>query len=125
MGELAPSPDIETSNAIAEEPRVEANAETRPKKVHVRRKKNVNLWRKIERDLIIRRKTKKIKEMSDSSKSCAICLESYKDGDEIAYSRNKQCAHYFHLDCISDWLRCRDECPVCRLVFLRHKNGNA
>ena len=125
MGELAPSLDIETSNAVVEESRVEASTETQPKKVNSRRKKNVNIWRKIERDLILRRKRKKIKEMSDNSKSCAICLEEYKEGDEVAYSRNKQCAHYFHLNCISDWLRRRDECPVCRLVFLQHRNGNA
>lgn len=125
MGELAPSLDIETSNVVVEESRAEAITETQPEKVNARRKKNVNIWRKIERDLILRRKRKKIKEMSDNSKSCAICLEEYKEGDEVAYSRNKQCAHYFHLNCISDWLRRRDECPVCRLVFLQHRNGNA
>ncbi len=53
-----------------------------------------------------------------SPKSCHICLEKYKVGDEITWSRNDQCAHVFHLDCILDWLMDNDQCPVCREGYL-------
>lgn len=53
-----------------------------------------------------------------SPKSCPICLEEYKVGEEIAWSKNDQCAHAFHLDCALDWLMDHDECPVCREGYL-------
>lgn len=49
---------------------------------------------------------------------CAICLEGYKEKDEICSSRNKMCPHNFHLDCMVSWLMNHDECPICRLPFL-------
>ena len=54
-----------------------------------------------------------------SPKSCPICLEEYKVGDEIAWSKNDQCPHAFHLDCIMDWLMDHDECPLCRGDYLQ------
>lgn len=49
---------------------------------------------------------------------CPICIESYKIGDEIAWSYNEKCFHAFHLECITDWLMKNDECPMCRLNYL-------
>jgi len=54
-----------------------------------------------------------------SPKSCPICLEEYKVGDEIAWSKNDQCPHAFHIDCALDWLMDHDECPVCRGDYLQ------
>jgi len=54
-----------------------------------------------------------------SPKSCPICLEEYKVGDEIAWSKNDQCPHAFHLDCALDWLMDHDECPLCRGDYLQ------
>lgn len=54
-----------------------------------------------------------------SPKSCSICLESYKDGDDICWSYNEQCPHAYHLDCIMDWLMEHDDCPLCRQEFLK------
>ncbi len=53
-----------------------------------------------------------------SPKSCPICLEKYEVGDEIAWSKNDQCLHAFHLDCILDWLMDHDQCPLCREGYL-------
>ena len=53
-----------------------------------------------------------------SPKSCPICLEEYKVGDEIAWSKNEECPHAFHFDCILEWLLKHDECPLCRGDFL-------
>jgi len=52
------------------------------------------------------------------SKTCPICLESYKDGEKIGGSRNPSCDHFFHLICVTDWLRYRDECALCRATFV-------
>jgi len=53
-----------------------------------------------------------------SPKTCPICLDRYKVGDEIAWSNNDLCPHAFHLDCILDWLMEHDECPICRRDYL-------
>ena len=54
-----------------------------------------------------------------SPTSCAICIERYSKGDEIAWSFNERCHHAFHLDCIVDWLMEHDDCPLCRQEFLK------
>ncbi len=51
-------------------------------------------------------------------KKCAICLEPYKVGDEICWSKNEKCSHAFHLDCMSEWLMENDDCPLCRENYL-------
>jgi len=53
-----------------------------------------------------------------SPQSCSICLEYYREGEEICWSRNKKCAHAFHLDCMLDWLQKHDDCPLCREDYM-------
>ena len=50
-----------------------------------------------------------------------ICLEVYKVGDDVCFSRNAECPHEFHLDCMLDWLmrKCHDGCPLCRVDYLK------
>ena len=44
---------------------------------------------------------------------CTICLETFADGDN--YRRFPQpCGHYFHVNCIDEWLRQQDFCPLCK-----------
>lgn len=57
-----------------------------------------------------------------SSKECPICLETYKENDEICWSRNRNCTHAFHLDCMVDWLMIHDDCPLCRSNYLEVDN---
>ena len=68
------------------------------------------------------RKSSMEKNRSDSTlfspKSCTICYERYKVGDDIAWSKNQNCLHAFHLECISDWLMEHEDCPICREKFL-------
>jgi hypothetical protein len=45
---------------------------------------------------------------------CQICFEDFVRGDEISISHNHQCSHYFHKECIIDWLARNTKCPVCR-----------
>ncbi len=62
------------------------------------------------------------KNQSDSSlfspESCSICYESYKKGDDVAWSKNQNRLHAFHVDCILEWLMENDDCPICRDNFL-------
>lgn len=55
---------------------------------------------------------------------CAICLNDYQDGDQISWSHNKQCPHYFHRHCIAEWLMSHDDCPCCRVNFLRNEESS-
>ncbi len=55
---------------------------------------------------------------------CPICMEEFKDGDDISWSYNEECPHMYHVDCIVQWLmtdRCADGgdlCPMCRSSYL-------
>jgi hypothetical protein len=55
---------------------------------------------------------------------CAICLEDYKQGDEVCWSRNRHCAHVFHQKCIVEWLLHHEGCPVCRQDYLSLENSD-
>lgn len=54
---------------------------------------------------------------SQSEQMCSICLEEYKVGDAIAWSRNDECHHAFHKDCIIEWLVNHQNCPICRKKY--------
>jgi len=51
---------------------------------------------------------------------CAICLEPYKENDDVSYSKHQNCAHAFHTSCIKSWLndQYRNDCPCCRGPYL-------
>ena len=44
--------------------------------------------------------------------SCAICVDDFMGGDRL---RLLPCGHYFHLNCIDEWLiNHSDLCPLCK-----------
>ncbi|KAL8158902.1 hypothetical protein V2J09_000439 [Rumex salicifolius] len=43
---------------------------------------------------------------------CAICLSEYEPKE--ALRTIPECNHYFHADCIDEWLRMKGTCPLCR-----------
>ena len=56
------------------------------------------------------------------SNCCAICLESYRVGDKVAWSTNVSCSHAFHRSCIVEYLITMKDgtgtpCPICRQPF--------
>lgn len=79
---------------------------------------------------------------------CIICLDEYKEGDEVCSSvlmhddrvsssgcesdekdvksagRLYNCKHSFHRQCILQWLRVHDDCPVCRRNLINLELGN-
>ena len=53
--------------------------------------------------------------------SCAVCLTSYKAGDMIVWSSNKECQHVFHESCFMVWAQQKEcpTCPCCRQRFVK------
>jgi len=52
------------------------------------------------------------------TETCAICLEPYKENDEVSYSKHQNCSHAFHTCCIVAWGKDRNDCPCCRGPYL-------
>jgi len=52
----------------------------------------------------------------DSIQPCAICLETFKAGQNVSWSKHLIfCKHVYHTECIAAWLRGgNDICPCCR-----------
>lgn len=46
-----------------------------------------------------------------SCDSCTICRDSFTDGTKIS---ELNCEHIFHPECISEWMKYKQVCPVCR-----------
>ncbi len=46
-----------------------------------------------------------------NEKSCSICLNEFKDNDELCLL---QCEHLFHKQCLLNWLKKKHSCPICR-----------
>jgi hypothetical protein len=55
---------------------------------------------------------RKIKDDELLLTECIICLENYKKGDKISIL---SCDHYYHTDCLNEWLNKKEECPLCRI----------
>ncbi|PON40831.1 43kDa postsynaptic protein [Parasponia andersonii] len=53
-------------------------------------------------------------ENGDELKDCSICLQSYKEGEELV---RLPCRHRFHVGCLNSWIRIRSNCPYCRRVL--------
>ncbi|XP_029955324.1 E3 ubiquitin-protein ligase RNF128-like [Salarias fasciatus] len=50
-------------------------------------------------------------ETSSDTHMCAVCIESYKEGDVVTVLT---CNHIFHKDCIEPWLLDKRTCPMCK-----------
>ena len=50
--------------------------------------------------------------------SCAICLDRFKNGEDICCAQNQECPHEFHLECLFPWLLKSQDCPCCRRDYL-------
>jgi hypothetical protein len=44
---------------------------------------------------------------------CSICLSDFKEGDNVSVL--PKCKHTFHYDCLADWIKLKNNCPLCRL----------
>mmetsp|Transcript_7755 Transcript_7755/g.12309 ORF Transcript_7755/g.12309 Transcript_7755/m.12309 type:complete len:431 (-) Transcript_7755:756-2048(-) len=53
-----------------------------------------------------------------TAEACPICLVEYEKEDVLCWSQNSRCQHYFHRDCMAEWLLRNEECPLCRNNYL-------
>ena len=54
----------------------------------------------------------KLDSLSKDHPSCEICLGDYAEGEML---RILPCMHFFHRECVDEWLLGRDQvCPLCR-----------
>jgi len=51
-------------------------------------------------------------EDSDCRHDCVICLDAICETERLV--RFVACNHYYHTDCIQEWLRTNISCPICR-----------
>ena len=66
----------------------------------------------------VRSSTQKTTSSLYSPQTCPICCEDYEVGDDIAWSKNEECHHAYHVECILEWLMDNKDCPMCRSNFL-------
>lgn len=105
---------------------VENNVDADGKAVETSSKENVRRQKAFKDDIFVKMMSSPSLRMSSSSisfyspKTCAICLETYKENDDICWSHNKNCAHAFHFHCMLGWLMDNDDCPLCREDYLKN-----
>jgi len=56
---------------------------------------------------------------TEEEPECCICLEKYEAGEIICTSKNTECTHVFHKDCVMDWMKNHNQCPLCRTDMLK------
>ncbi len=61
-----------------------------------------------------------VEKLSDDKKNCIICLEDFKNREEIV---TLPCTHIFHTKCIKDWLIEEKSCPICKFEITRESLG--
>ncbi|KAF9197401.1 hypothetical protein BGZ49_002185 [Haplosporangium sp. Z 27] len=55
------------------------------------------------------------------STSCPICLCEYEDLEEL---RRLPCEHYFHKECVDEWLKLKRTCPLCKCDISKNRRGS-
>jgi len=58
--------------------------------------------------------------LTESQKCCNVCLEDFKEGDEV---RQLDCCHAFHKKCIDRWISQVASCPICKKDIVKKEKG--
>lgn len=54
-----------------------------------------------------------VDEKNKNMTECVICMCEFQAEDDIAELKCDQ-RHYFHTECLKDWLKRKLECPLCK-----------
>ncbi len=54
---------------------------------------------------------KNLYEKNEENDICSICLDEFKTKEKII---TLDCSHYYHDQCITDWFKKDETCPLCR-----------
>uniref|UniRef100_A0A8C4GLG1 RING-type domain-containing protein n=1 Tax=Dicentrarchus labrax TaxID=13489 RepID=A0A8C4GLG1_DICLA len=65
---------------------------------------------------LIRLRHQAHKELYAYKQICAVCLEEFKQKDELGIC---PCKHAFHRKCLIKWLEVRKVCPLCNMPVLQ------
>lgn len=57
----------------------------------------------------------KLSMKASEQEDCAVCLESFKDGETLIHL---PCEHRFHSRCLKPWLDKNSHCPCCRTTII-------
>jgi hypothetical protein len=49
--------------------------------------------------------------LDQDDNTCTICLNELQSGDRVS---DLPCGHDFHVDCLKDWLKRKNQCPLCQ-----------
>lgn len=71
-------------------------------------------------DSILVSKIKDVTKLPTEKKDCVICLQDYKNEEEII---TLPCTHLFHAACIKDWLQRDKSCPICKFTITNESLG--
>lgn len=98
----APSVDNDDNDATAGDTTSNTTAKERPRLTAVSSTGNFfhHFWKK------------------QASNECSICLGDYCPGDTVCVAKAARCNHVFHQDCIAEWLKKSDCCPLCRVNLM-------
>ncbi|CAH8390750.1 unnamed protein product [Eruca vesicaria subsp. sativa] len=55
------------------------------------------------------------KSPQDAEPSCCVCQEEYSEGEDMG---TLECGHEFHSQCIKEWLKQKNLCPICKTTGL-------
>ena len=47
---------------------------------------------------------------------CAICMEEFQEKEDFVTPLACDARHFYHSDCIEEWLQSKNECPLCKKV---------
>ena len=56
-----------------------------------------------------------VSKLDAEKKSCLICLEDFKIRDKTTIL---PCIHFFHTNCIKNWLKSQNSCPICKFKLI-------
>ena len=48
---------------------------------------------------------------NDEDGKCLVCMTEYEEGESI---KTLPCFHKYHTECIQDWFKRQNFCPICR-----------
>lgn len=67
--------------------------------------------------LMINQSSKQVKDVKQlKNRTCVICMKDYESRDKILTT---PCSHDYHIDCISDWFRKNNSCPICKFKIVK------
>lgn len=58
-----------------------------------------------------------INKLPEEKRNCVICMTQFEKGEKIL---TIPCCHLYHSDCIKDWFKKKNTCPICKFKIDRN-----